>query len=60
MRDELPYSTTVLVDEYKERENGVIYIQATIFVERDNHKKMIIGAKGEQIWRSPGDREIGW
>lgn len=49
MRDELPYSTVVVVNEYKERESGVVYIQADIFVERDNHKKMIIGAKGEQL-----------
>jgi GTP-binding protein Era len=49
MRDELPYGTAVAVDEFKERENGIIYIKATIFVERDNHKKIIIGAKGSQL-----------
>jgi len=49
MRDELPYGTAVAVDEYKERENGVIYIKATIFVERENHKKIIIGTKGSQL-----------
>jgi GTP-binding protein Era len=49
MREELPYSTVVVVNEYKERESGIVYIQADIFVERDNHKKMIIGSKGEQL-----------
>lgn len=60
MRDELPYSTTVIVDEYKERENDVVYIQANIFVERENHKKMIIGTKGEQLRKigSAARREI--
>ncbi len=53
MRDELPYGTVVQVDEYKERENDVTYIKATIFVEKENHKRMIIGAKGSQL------REIG-
>jgi GTPase len=49
MREELPYGTAVLVDEFKERDNGVTYIHATIFVERDGHKKMIIGGKGSQL-----------
>ena len=53
MREELPYSTAVQVDEYKLRNNDVTYIAATIFVERDNHKKMIIGQKGKQL------RDIG-
>lgn len=49
MREELPYSTAVQVTEYKLRDNGTTYISATIFVERDNHKKMIIGQKGKQL-----------
>jgi GTP-binding protein Era len=49
MREELPYGVAVQVDDYKERDNGVIYIGATIYVERENHKKMIIGAKGSQL-----------
>jgi GTP-binding protein Era len=53
MREELPYGTAVQVSEYKLRENGITYIAATIFVERDNHKKIVIGNKGKQL------REIG-
>jgi GTP-binding protein Era len=53
MREELPYSTAVQVDEYKLRDNDVTYIAATIYVERANHKKMIIGQKGKQL------RDIG-
>lgn len=53
MREELPYGTAVQVNEYKLRENGTTYISATIFVERENHKKMLIGNKGKQL------REIG-
>jgi GTP-binding protein Era len=49
MREEVPYGVAVKVNEYKERENGVIYIGADIYVERDGHKKMIIGAKGSQL-----------
>lgn len=53
MRDELPYGTAVLIDEFKVRDNEVTYISATIYVERDSHKKIIIGAKGSQL------RQIG-
>jgi GTP-binding protein Era len=53
MREELPYGAAVIVTEFKERENGVIFIQADIYVERESHKRMIIGAKGAQL------RQIG-
>jgi len=49
MREEVPYGAAVLVTEFKERENGVIFIQADIYVERESHKKMVIGAKGAQL-----------
>jgi GTP-binding protein Era len=53
LRDELPYGTAVQIDEFKERENGVTYIRATIYVERDSHKRIVIGRKGAQL------RQIG-
>ncbi|GFO64568.1 GTPase Era [Geomonas paludis] len=48
-RDEVPYSTAVVVDSFKERETGVVAIQATINVERDSQKGIIIGRKGEML-----------
>lgn len=53
LRDEIPYSIAVQVNEFKERPNGTTYIGANVFVERDNHKRIIIGAKGSQL------RQIG-
>lgn len=53
LRDEIPYGVAVQVDQFKERPNGTTYIAATIFVERDNHKRIVIGAKGSQL------RQIG-
>ena len=53
IRDEIPHGVAVQVQEFKERENGVVYISATVFVEREAHKKIVIGAKGSQL------REIG-
>jgi GTP-binding protein Era len=49
LRDEIPYGTAVVVEEFKERENGVTYISATIYVERKSHKRILIGSKGKQL-----------
>lgn len=51
LHDELPYATTVLVEDYKERAANKIYIRAVIYAERDSQKKIIIGRKGEQLKR---------
>ena len=48
--DELPYGSTVVIDRYEE-EGRVRRIAATIVVERDAHKGMIIGAGGERLKR---------
>jgi GTP-binding protein Era len=51
-RDEVPYSVAVMVDSFKERGNGsLISIAATINVERDSQKGIIIGKKGEMLKR---------
>jgi GTP-binding protein Era len=47
--DEVPHAIAVQVEEMKERSNGRIYINATIYVERDSQKGIIIGAKGERL-----------
>jgi GTP-binding protein Era len=49
LREEVPYGVAVQIDQYKERPNGVTYISANIFVERDSHKRILIGAKGVQL-----------
>lgn len=49
MGGEIPYTTTVLVDEIKERSNGVTFIKARILTNNDRYKKMLIGASGEKI-----------
>jgi GTP-binding protein Era len=43
--DELPYTSTVIIDKYEE-EGNLRKVAATIVVERDGHKGMIIGEKG--------------
>jgi GTP-binding protein Era len=46
---EVPHSAAVLVDEFKERPDGVVYISATIYVERDSQKGIILGKNGQLI-----------
>jgi GTP-binding protein Era len=48
--DELPYTSTVVIDKYEE-EGKLRRIAATIVVERDPHKAMIIGSGGERLKR---------
>ncbi|MCE9659442.1 MAG: GTPase Era [Burkholderiales bacterium] len=48
--DELPYTSTVVIDRFEE-EGNLRRIAATIVVERDPHKAMIIGSGGERLKR---------
>lgn len=47
--DELPYSVTVEIEQFKQQANGMLHINALILVERDGQKRMVIGNKGEKI-----------
>ena len=49
LRDEVPHGVAVRIDEFKERENGMAYIAATIFVERDSQKGIVIGEGGKML-----------
>lgn len=49
LRDEVPHSLAVRIDEFKERENGMVYIAATIFVERESQKGIVIGEGGKMM-----------
>jgi len=53
-REEIPYATAVVVEEFKEREEkNLIVIRATIQVERESQKGILIGEKGGML------KEIG-
>jgi len=47
-RDELPYSTGVVVDSFQETP-GIVRIEASIFVERDTQKAIVIGKGGSML-----------
>ena len=46
---EIPYSTTVHIEEFKEREHGKDYIRAAIFLERAAQRKILIGKNGSAL-----------
>ncbi len=47
-RQEIPHATTVFIDKWEETPR-IIRIYATIFVERDGQKAIVIGAKGAML-----------
>ncbi|MEP0860736.1 MAG: GTPase Era [Ignavibacterium sp.] len=47
--DEIPYSTEVIIADFKERSSGKDFISAEIIVERDSQKPIIIGKEGKAI-----------
>jgi GTP-binding protein Era len=53
--DELPYTSTVVIEKFEEEPgktaSRMVRIAATIVVERDGHKAMVIGEKGEKLKR---------
>ncbi len=51
-REEVPYGTAVLVDEWVE-EGALVRVGVTIVVEKDSHKGILIGARGTKL------KEIG-
>jgi GTPase len=53
MGEEIPYTTTVIVDQIMERKNGTTYIKARILTTNDRYKGMLIGKEGRKI------KEIG-
>lgn len=46
---ELPYGVTVEIESFKEDEAGVAHIHALILVEKESHKRMIIGERGSKL-----------
>ena len=46
---EVPYQTAVLVEQLEDTESGMLRVEATIFVERDSQKGIIIGKQGNRL-----------
>ncbi len=55
VRDELPHSLAATVDDREEREDGLLEIYASLYVERDSQKGIVIGKGGSRL-RDVGER----
>jgi GTP-binding protein Era len=51
LREEIPHGIAVRVDDYQERGETGAYIVATVFVEKESHKPIVIGEKGVMLKR---------
>lgn len=49
LREELPHSLAVIVEDIETRDSGAVYVPATLYVERESQKGMVIGKKGNLI-----------
>ncbi len=49
VRDEVPHCVAVQIESYEERPDDKAYIEATLFVERDSQKGILVGKGGEMI-----------
>lgn len=52
-REEVPHSVAAVIDDLQERPNGMLYLAAVIYVERDSQKGILIGRGGKML------KEIG-
>ena len=48
-KEEVPYAVAVEVEEWSEREDGVVFIRANIYIEREGQKGIIIGKHGSRL-----------
>ncbi len=53
LREELPHSLAVVIEDIEEQANGVVRIEARLIVERDSQKGIVIG-KGGTLIRDAG------
>jgi GTP-binding protein Era len=49
LHQEVPHAIAVVVDEFKERHEGLIYVGATIYVEKESQKGIVIGSGGSML-----------
>lgn len=51
LRQEVPHAIAVVIDEFKERSEDLVYVKANIYVERDSQKRIVIGRNGDMLKR---------
>ncbi|MGA2113070.1 MAG: GTPase Era [Anaerolineales bacterium] len=51
VREEVPHGLAVIVNQFLERERGKTFVDATLIVEKESHKPILIGKGGERLKR---------
>jgi GTP-binding protein Era len=49
VKQEIPHGVAVAIEQYNERASGSVHIGATIYVEKDSHKAIVIGSGGAML-----------
>jgi GTP-binding protein Era len=49
LREEVPHGIAIRIDEYKERSDTTAFIAATLILERETHKPIVIGRQGDML-----------
>lgn len=57
---EIPHGTAVVIEKMKTRENGILDIDATIFCEKESHKRILIGKNGAMLKKSAPLQDRIW
>jgi GTP-binding protein Era len=57
-RDEVPHATGVAVDEIEEQREGLVAVRATVYVERESQKGIIVGRQGSMVKRIGTDARV--
>ena len=55
LKQEVPHAVAVVVDQYDERQSGTVHIAATIYVERESQKGILIGSGGQMLKQISAD-----
>ncbi len=55
LKQEVPHSVAVVVEQFDERRSGTVHIAATIYVERDSQKGILIGSGGQMLKQISAD-----
>ena len=58
LEDEIPHTIAVRIDEYKDRTPTKAYIMATLVLDREAHKSIVIGKNGSMIKKIGQDARI--
>ncbi len=48
-KEEIPHSTAVLVDRFQEREDNLVILEVTIYVDKESQKSIMIGKQGKML-----------